>query len=76
MCLMLNTENAMWLRGRWLSYVVVMLVVPLCCEAQGAAHGQVAATRYWMARRSASQRVQGSGSRTFQWFAILICEGQ
>ena len=35
MCLMLNTENAMWLRGRWLSYVGVMLVVPLCCEAQG-----------------------------------------
>jgi hypothetical protein len=32
---MLNTENAMWVRGRWLSYVVVMLVVPLCCEAQG-----------------------------------------
>ena len=25
----------MWLRGRWLSYVGVMLVVPLCCEAQG-----------------------------------------
>jgi hypothetical protein len=25
----------MWLRGRWLSHVVVMLVVPLCCEAQG-----------------------------------------
>ena len=24
----------MWLRGRWLSYVGVMLVVPLCCEAQ------------------------------------------
>ena len=32
---MLNTENAMWLRGRWLSYVGVMLLVPLCCEAQG-----------------------------------------
>lgn len=25
----------MWLRGRWLSCVGVMLVVPLCCEAQG-----------------------------------------
>ena len=36
------------------------------------AHGPVAAIRYWMALRSASQRVQGSGSRTFLWFAILI----
>jgi hypothetical protein len=25
----------MWLSGRWLSYVGVMLAVPLCCEAQG-----------------------------------------
>ena len=25
----------MWLRGRWLSCVGVMLVQPLCCEAQG-----------------------------------------
>ncbi|HZL95692.1 MAG TPA: hypothetical protein VFB99_18695 [Vicinamibacterales bacterium] len=35
MCSMLNTQNAMWLRGRWLPYVGVMIVVPLCCEAQG-----------------------------------------
>ena len=34
--------------------------------------GLVAAIRSWMALRSASQRVQASGSRTFLWFAILI----
>ena len=65
----------MWLRGRWLSYVGVMLVVPLCCEAQG--RSTVRWPRFDPAMRYRDRLRSGcrcSGSRTFLWFAILILD--